>query len=72
MTDIDPRGAMTDPDRAGGRDPLYDDPYERGKLDQASCGWILLAAFILVALVVLLLYVLLLLEPSTPYPPEHR
>ncbi|MFE2300178.1 hypothetical protein ACFXAW_18490 [Streptomyces sp. NPDC059445] len=58
---------MTDPDRAGGSDPLLDDPYERGKLDRASCGWIFLAAFILVTLTVILLHVLLLLEPSDPY-----
>ncbi|MEV6190966.1 hypothetical protein AB0M19_01055 [Streptomyces sp. NPDC051920] len=48
MADIDPRGAMTDPDRAGGRDPLHDDPYERGKLDRASCGWIFMGGCLLV------------------------
>ncbi|MGW1067601.1 hypothetical protein ACWD4F_24155 [Streptomyces aureus] len=57
---------MTDPDRTGGKDPLYDDPYERGKLDQASCGWIFLAAFILVALTALLMLVLLMLDPPAP------
>jgi hypothetical protein len=60
---------MTDPGRAGGIDPHYDDPYERGKLDQASCGWILLSAFILVALAMTLLHVLLLLDPLPPEPP---
>ncbi|WP_326786739.1 hypothetical protein [Streptomyces sp. NBC_00151] len=53
---------MTDPDRAGGSDPLHDDPYERGKFDQASCGWVVLGAFVLL----MLLYVLLLLDPSNP------
>ncbi|MEV6702110.1 hypothetical protein AB0M68_34035 [Streptomyces sp. NPDC051453] len=38
---------MTDPDEA---DPSYDDPYERGKLDQASCGWIFMGGCLIVVL----------------------
>ncbi|MGW0967546.1 hypothetical protein [Streptomyces sp. NPDC002516] len=51
---------MTDSDRAGGRDPVHDDPYERGKFDQASCGWVVLGVFVLLAL----LYVLVLLDAA--------
>ncbi|WP_328670366.1 hypothetical protein [Streptomyces sp. NBC_00328] len=38
---------MTDPDDV---DPRYDDPYERGKLDRASCGWIFMGGCLLVVL----------------------
>ncbi|MGW7380326.1 hypothetical protein [Streptomyces sp. NPDC054794] len=41
---------MTDADRLGGSHHQYDDPFERGKLDRASCGWILLGAFILLVI----------------------
>ncbi|MGW1070571.1 hypothetical protein ACWD4F_39480 [Streptomyces aureus] len=51
---------MTDPDRAGGSDPCHDDPYERGKFDQASCGWVALGVFVLF----MLLYMLLLFAPD--------
>ncbi|MFJ9865450.1 hypothetical protein [Streptomyces sp. NPDC101165] len=38
---------MTDLDRPGSDSQLFDDPYERGKLDWAYLRWILLAGFIL-------------------------
>ncbi|MET7982290.1 MULTISPECIES: hypothetical protein [unclassified Streptomyces] len=38
---------MTDPDDV---DPRYDDPYERGKLDRASCGRIFMGGCLLVVL----------------------
>ncbi|MFE1881241.1 hypothetical protein [Streptomyces diastatochromogenes] len=41
---------MTDPDRPGNSDHCPDTPFERGKLDRASCGWILLGAFIIVVI----------------------
>ncbi len=38
---------MPDPAGPGSRDP-YDDPYERGKLDGAYCGWVFLGGFVIV------------------------
>lgn len=47
MADIYVRGPMTDPDEV---DPSHDDPYERGKLDQASCGWIFMGGCLILVL----------------------
>ncbi|MFJ3306035.1 hypothetical protein ACIPSA_23480 [Streptomyces sp. NPDC086549] len=58
---------MADPDRPAGGHHHYDDPYERGKLDRASCGRILLGAFLIVAITLAALMLALVFGDDPQY-----